>query len=87
MVSNGRVLGALRRGHPVWVAAVDGLPECSVHEVGPGSKELDPKVRAHRALRAVLIASGAQPHAPEGARELAEGEVLALPRTLEPVRI
>ena len=58
-----------------------------MHEVGPGSKELDPKVRAHRAVRAVLIASGAQPHAPAGARELAEGEVLALPRTLEPVRI
>jgi glutamine amidotransferase len=87
VVTNGRVLGALRRGHPVWVASVEGLPECSVHEVGPSSKELDPKVRAHRSVRAVILASGTQAHPPEGARELAEGEVLALPRTLDPVRI
>jgi hypothetical protein len=87
VATNGRVLGALRRGHPLWVASIEGLPECSVHEVGPGSKDLDPKVRAHRVLRAVILASGTQAHPPEGARELAEGEVLALPRTLEPVRI
>jgi glutamine amidotransferase len=87
VVTNGRVLGALRRGHPVSIATIEGLPECSVHEVGPNSKELDPKVRAHRAVRAVILASGAQAHPPEGARELAEGEVLAVPRTLEPVRI
>jgi hypothetical protein len=87
MVTNGRVLGALRRGYPLTVAALEGLPECAVHEVGPGSKELDPRVRAHRAVRAVVLASGAQPTPPPGARELAEGEVLAVPRTLQPQKL
>ncbi|HYV64737.1 MAG TPA: class II glutamine amidotransferase [Myxococcales bacterium] len=87
IATNGRVLGALRRGHPVWLATVEGLSECALHEVGPGSKELDPKVRAHKALRALVLASGAQPQAPKGARELAEGEVLAVPRTLEPQKV
>ena len=87
IASNGRVLGALRRGHPVWMASVEGLAECALHEVGPGSKELDPKVRAHRAVRAVVLASGAQPQPPAGARELAEGEVLAIPRTLQPQKV
>jgi hypothetical protein len=87
IVTNGRVLGALRRGHPLQVATIEGLPECAVHEVGPASKDLDPKVRAHRALKAVVLASGAQPQPPEGARELAEGEVLAVPRTLEPQKV
>ena len=87
IVTNGRVLGALRRGHPLWIATIEGLSECAVHEVGPGSKDLDPKVRAHRALRAVVLASGAQPQPPAGARELAEAEVLALPRTLQPQKV
>src|SRR5207244_13356458 len=46
VVSNGRVLGALRRGHPVWGGTTDGLLECAVHEGGPGSKELNPRARA-----------------------------------------
>jgi len=87
IVSNGRVLGALRRGHQLWFATIEGLRECAVHEVGASSKELDPKVRAHRALRAVVLASGAQPQPPAGARELAEGEVLAIPRTLQPQKV
>ena len=87
IVTNGRVLGALRRGHPLWIATVEGLQECAVHEVGPASKDLDPKVRAHRALKTVVLASGAQPQPPEGARELADGEVLALPRTLQPQKV
>jgi len=87
VVSNGRVLATLRRGHPVWIAGIEGLQECATHEVGPGSKELDPKLRAHRALRAIVLASGSQPQAPDGAHELAQGEVLAVPRTLQPVKL
>ena len=49
-----QLLGTLRRGHPLWIAAIEGLKECAVHEVGPASKDLDPRVRAHRALRAAM---------------------------------
>jgi hypothetical protein len=83
VVSNGRVLGALRRGHALFAGGIEGLRECAAHEVGPNSKELDPRVRAHRVVRAFVLVSGAQPNLPEGMRELAEGEVLALSRSLE----
>ena len=87
VVSNGRVIGAVRRGHPLWVGNVDGLAECATHEVGPNSKEMDPKVRAHRVLRAVALLSGAQENPPDGFREVADGEVLAIPRTLQAQKI
>ena len=83
VVSNGRVLGALRRGHALFAGGIEGLRECAAHEVGPNSKELDPRVRAHRVVRAFVLVSGTQPNLPEGMRELAEGEVLALSRSLE----
>ena len=82
-VSNGRVMAALRRGHPLWVTRIDGLDECARCEIGPGAKELDPRSRAHRAVRAVVVLSGAQQGLPDQARELAEGEIVVVPRTLE----
>jgi hypothetical protein len=87
VVSNGRVLGALRRGHPLWAGNIDGLPDCAIHEVGPNSKELDPRLRAHRVVRAFVLLSGQQASPPEGMRELAEGEVLAVSRKLQPQKL
>ena len=79
--TNGRVLAALRRGHPLLIGTIDGLIPCSRDEIAAGASDLDPKVKSHRMLRAAVLVSGAQP-APEGFRELAEGEILAVPRTL-----
>src|SRR2546430_153966 len=83
LATNGRVIAALRRGHPLWVTRIDGLEECARCEIGPGSKELDPRTRAHRAVRAVVVLSGAQENSPDQAREVAEGEIVVVPRTLE----
>src|SRR5438105_4973903 len=82
LATNGRVTAALRRGHPLWVTRIDGLEECSRCEIGPRSKELDPRIRPHRAVRAVVVLSGAQQNMPDQAREVAESEIVAVPRTL-----
>jgi hypothetical protein len=81
LASNGRVIAALRRGHPLWVTRIDGLDECARCEIGAAANQLDPRTRAHRAVRAVVIASGPQPNLPE--REVAEGEIVVVPRSLE----
>ena len=84
VVSNGRVMAALRRGHPLLVGVVDGLIPCQRCEIGAGANELDPRVKSHRTLRAAMVLSGAQPT--EGFREVADREVVAVPRTLTDIR-
>ncbi len=81
VVSNARVLAAVRRGHPVWLKLHEGIFACSRCELPAGAADNDPKVRAHRMFKAVIIATGDQA-APEGFRPLEEGEVLAIPRSL-----
>jgi len=81
LASNGRVMAAVRRGHPLWLGVIDGLLPCQRCELDASSSDLDPRVKSHRMLRAAIVASGAQ--APmEGFRELPEGAVLAVPHGL-----
>ena len=82
VATNGRVMAALRRGHPLQLGLVEGLLPCARCELGEGASPLDPRLGAHRILRAALFVSGAQPGAGPGFRELAEGEILAVPRGL-----
>ena len=82
VVTNGRVMIGLCRGHPLHLGTFDGLVPCARCEIGPGSSELDPRVRSHKLLRAAMLASGEAP-AVEGFRELSEGEIVAVPRTLQ----
>ena len=84
VVSNGRVMAALRRGHPLLVGVVDGLIPCQRCEIGAGANELDPRVKSHRTLRAAMVLSGAE--AADGFREVADREVVAVPRTLTDIR-
>jgi hypothetical protein len=81
VATNGRVMTALRRGHPLFLGLIDGLIPCLRDEIEAGASDLDPRVRSHRMLKAAMLLSGAQP-APEGFRELNEGEILAVPRGL-----
>jgi hypothetical protein len=85
VVSNGRVMAALRRGHPLMVGVVDGLIPCQRCEIGPTANDLDPRVKSHRMLRAAMVLSGAAGPV-EGFREVAEREVVAIPRTLTDIR-
>lgn len=84
VATNGRVMAALRRGHPLRVRVLDGLIPCQRCEIGPGANELDPRVKSHRMLRAVMVLSAPEPV--EEFREVAEREVIAVPRTLTDVR-
>ena len=81
VVTNGRVMAALRRGHPLYLGSLDGLVPCQRCEIGPTSSNLNPRVQSHRMLRAAVFLSGPQA-ARDGLRELAEGEVLAVSRGL-----
>ena len=81
VASNGRVMAAVRRGHPLFLGVIDGLIPCQRCEIGPGSSDLDPRVKSHRMLRAAMVVSGEQAN-PEGFRELPERAVIAVPRTL-----
>ena len=81
VATNGRVMAALRRGHPLWLGQLEGLLPCARCEVAEGGRALDPRVAEHRNLRAAVLVSGVQA-GPSGFRELAEGEVLAVPRDL-----
>ncbi len=81
LITNGRVMAALRRGHPLWLGVLDGLLPCQRCEIGATASDLDPRVNSHKMLRAAMFLSGVQA-SPAGFRELAEGEVLAVPRGL-----
>ena len=81
VVTNGRVMAALRRGHPLWLGVVDGLIPCKKCEIAENASDLDPRVNSHRTLRAAIFVSGKQEQH-EGFRALAEGEILAVPRGL-----
>src|SRR5207253_10492917 len=52
VVSNGRVMATLRRGHPLQVGVIDGLIPCLRDEIGPSADELDAKEEADRMPRA-----------------------------------
>ena len=79
IATNGRVMAAVRRGHPLWLGELEGLLPCARCEVVEGARRLDPRITEHRNLRAAVVVSGAQ-REPAGFRELAEGEILAVPR-------
>ncbi|MGZ6142245.1 MAG: hypothetical protein ACXWLM_02850, partial [Myxococcales bacterium] len=81
LATNGRVMTALRRGHPLYIGVIDGLVPCQRCEIGPGASDLDPRVKSHKTLRVAMLLSG-PPEAPEGFRALGEGEILGVPRGL-----
>jgi len=57
VLSNGRMLAAVRRGKPLSYALLEGLVECPVCGVDRSANDRDPRVRPHRTLKAVVLAS------------------------------
>jgi glutamine amidotransferase len=82
VASNGRVLVALRRGHGLSLARLDGLTTCPKHEVGPGMKDHNPLKRSHAVLQARLLLSGEPGAVVEGFVPLPEGGIVAIGRDL-----
>lgn len=83
VVTNGRMLVAMRRGLPLSYALVEGLATCEACGVDRSSSDREAHVRAHRALRAVVVTSRVQG---DGLRwiEVPDCHVLTVTRSLEP---
>lgn len=58
VLSNGRVVAAVRRGRPLSYALLEGLVDCPVCGIDRSTKDDDPRVRPHRVVKAVVLASG-----------------------------
>jgi len=57
VVTNGRVLAATRRGGPLSYALLEGIVPCARHGITRETSDADPRGAAHRAVRAVVVAS------------------------------
>lgn len=57
VMTNGRMLVALRRGRPLSYALIEGLGECTVCGIDRTTSDKDPRVRPHRMLKAVALAT------------------------------
>lgn len=57
LLSNGRMIAAVRRGRPLSYALIEGLAECPVCGIDRTTSESDPRVRPHRMLKAVALAT------------------------------
>jgi hypothetical protein len=55
LVSNGRMIVAVRRGRPLYYGLLEGFTDCSVCGVTQAAGDRDPRVRAHQALKAVVV--------------------------------
>lgn len=84
IASNESMLLALRLGpQPLFFRVLEGVSRCpACHLEGSSTPRTQPRVRAHERCRSVAVAT--HPTRPEEWRELAEGEVLAVGRDLQP---
>jgi predicted glutamine amidotransferase len=78
--TNGRMLGAVRRGGPLWYGLLEGALPCTLHGLDGRPHETDPRVAVHRRARAVVVAT----HPTSTARfiEVPQASALAVSRDL-----
>src|SRR3990172_7213536 len=81
VATNGRVLAATRRGRPLHYGLFEGIMPCKREGIGPQTPESDPRVRAHRQVKAVCFATNLK--TPNGFLEVPEASVVAVSRTLQ----
>ncbi len=81
IATNGRVLVATRRGRPLHYALFEGILPCKREGIGPSTPENDPRLRWHRQVKAVCIATHLRQ--PNGFLEVPEASVVAVSRALQ----
>jgi len=81
LATNGRILVAARRGQPLHYALLEGIVPCPLHEIDASTPESDPRLRAHRVVKAVCIASRLTQQ--NGFIEVPEASVVAVSRGLQ----
>jgi len=79
--TNGRVLAATRRGRPLYYALLEGIMPCGHHGIDATTPESDPRVRPHRQLKAVCIASCLRQR--NGFIEVPDASVVSVSRSLQ----
>lgn len=81
IATNQVMLLASRSGDdPLFYRLLEGMDRCDRCQVTEASPEIDPKVRAHRRVRTVAVATNVL--VPQGWLEIAKGSVLAADRNL-----
>jgi predicted glutamine amidotransferase len=81
VATNGRVLAATRRGSPLYYALLEGIMPCARCGLDATTPDSDPRVRAHRQVKAVCFASRLLQ--PNGFLEVPEASVVSVSRTLQ----
>lgn len=81
VATNGRVLVASRRAGPLSYALLEGIVPCELDEIDLRTPESDPRVRPHRRVKAVCVASRIT--APNGFVEVPDGSVVSVSRALQ----
>jgi predicted glutamine amidotransferase len=81
VVTNGRVLVAMRRGRPLHYALLEGIMPCKREGLEAGASESDPRVRPHRQVKAVCFATYLTQ--PNGFLEVPEASVVSVSRALQ----
>jgi predicted glutamine amidotransferase len=79
--TNGRVLAATRHGGPLHYALLEGIVPCPLEGITPETSESDPRLRAHRRVKAVCVATRLA--APDGFLEAPDESVLSVGRSLQ----
>jgi len=82
--TNGRILVATRRGGPLHYALLEGIVPCALDGIDLDTPESDPRVRPHRLVKAVALATRLGQHR-NGFIEVPEGSALAVGRSLQVV--
>jgi glutamine amidotransferase len=81
IATNQLMLLAARSGDdPLYYRLLEGMDRCERCQITEASPEIDPKVRAHRRVRTVAVATNLVK--PQGWLEIAKGSVLAADRNL-----
>lgn len=85
VISNGRIMMALRRGRSMWMRRTNGIQDCPLcreTNQGTGQPRADARRVTHDQLKAVLIASEPKKLGPEGWEEIPDNSIASVARDL-----
>lgn len=82
IITNGRLLAAVCRGRPLSYALLEGLSTCELCGITQDSPDDDPKVRPHRTLKAVILASHPRQNAGLQWLDVPQNHLLTVSRSL-----
>lgn len=83
LLTNGRMIAAVRRGRPLSYALLEGQAECEACGITRTTSADDPRVRPHRTVRTVVVASVTQPGRGLQWLDVPESHLLTVSRSLD----